>query len=548
MKKIIKLLVIFSLSLVTLTGCANDKEKNDTIKSSTVKTITNKSDNSKTTSIVKSKSSGNEGYNLLNSGKVDVSDGWIYYALEDGIYRCKEDGTNKERLYDGSTRDNHGYTRHMWNINVIDDWIYFDYYGLNRMKIDGSNFEQLSSTDQEISIVNGSIYESTNKLDIDFSNKINLIKKKCNISEKEIVSNVYVTDKNICFSYKKDSGDFGIMITDLDGNKIKNLKDEYATESMILEGKWIYYISEMDVKRISINGKKRETVVSKNGMINNLIVKGNRIYYSYSKKICSCDLDGKNEKIINQNVDIDPKIQLHGDYLYFYVDEYTLYRVKTNELYGNEFASTNDEVETKKLSFCNDSKNLKHFVRTEYSKDVKDFFPNFKIKYPSNWWVYDKSFDRKNLVENIILKNDKGTTIEFTYYINENEDNMGSGSSYVMARVEAKKLKKIKFRAKKTQGEDYSNLGDFVISKIKTTGEMDKYDSDFRDFDGPERIVIIPSSKLGTNDDARRPDQVEYGFFYGGCISVIATPSNESNFTEQEVDELIRILSTFEEI
>ncbi|MCL2577698.1 MAG: DUF5050 domain-containing protein [Defluviitaleaceae bacterium] len=72
----------------------------------------------------------------------NIFDGWVYYSsyLSDGIYRIRNDGTDRQRISDGFGRE----------INIIGDWIYYrpgydaDIFSpLYRMRKDGTEREQV---------------------------------------------------------------------------------------------------------------------------------------------------------------------------------------------------------------------------------------------------------------------------------------------------------------------------------------------------------------------------------------------------------------------
>lgn len=560
MKKIIKLLIIFSLSLVTLSGCTmGEKNKDSNKKDSNSSELSTNSD--KKGSVSKAGTEGNENYNLANNGHVDTSNGWIYYSLNDGLYRAKENGKNKERILKDESREyNVGNDIHVGirHINVIGDWIYFNQFGLCRIKTDGSSFEQFSGTNTSSSlhIVDGKIYEGvTYKMDLDTTNKKRLFSSEeydIDITTVGSERTINVTDKNIFFCNKKFGTDEKEIIkSDLDGKNVEHITSENVrTNNMVVSGDWIYYIyGDRNIYRIRTNGKDNHSILKKDSRIGELVVRGDKVYYTEDKKLCVCNGDGSDDKVIADINENYPFMQLHDDWIYYYQDSSTsdtLCRIKIDGTHKEVFASEKDEYKKIKSTFTNDnSQKLNHYVTTEFSERTKVSFPDFKISYPSKWYVYMRRFGETE--EAIELRNEKGTKIEYVHYIGMIDNDTG-GSAVSMSRDEVKKIKSIKFKPSYVQAEDYSDLGDFVIADIKTTGEMDRYDSDYRDFDGAERIAIIPSSKLGTNEDVRLPDDAEYGFIYGDCISIIATPSNGKNFTEQEKKEVINILSSFNEI
>lgn len=56
---------------------------------------------------------GNTNYNIANGGRIDEENGWLFYSLNDGLYKCKENGTEKTKIF------NNEYG--VYDINVIDN-------------------------------------------------------------------------------------------------------------------------------------------------------------------------------------------------------------------------------------------------------------------------------------------------------------------------------------------------------------------------------------------------------------------------------------------
>lgn len=100
----------------------------------------------------------------IHASAYTISDGWIYYfdngfvdneIQKDrvGLYRAKEDGSNKEKIYSdfqGQSDNTNKYNELCKNIQLVGDYIYFVDYSANglgkvcRINKDGSNYQVIS--------------------------------------------------------------------------------------------------------------------------------------------------------------------------------------------------------------------------------------------------------------------------------------------------------------------------------------------------------------------------------------------------------------------
>ncbi len=172
-------------------------------------------------------------------------------------------------------------------------------------------------------------------------------------------------------------------------------------------------------------------------------------------------------------------------------------------------------------------------------------YPSFIIDYPSNWTVTESQVTATD--ETVILTNERGTEIKFSYIggIGNIGPNISGTSTALMLRVEATRVADANFVPTSVQGTDYSDLGKFVVAKLKTTGSLNMMtDADFKDEDGAVSYALLPESRLGIHETVRGPFEGEFAFWYSGYISLIAK-SPDGQFTEQEEQEVIDILSSF---
>lgn len=170
-------------------------------------------------------------------------------------------------------------------------------------------------------------------------------------------------------------------------------------------------------------------------------------------------------------------------------------------------------------------------------------YPKFIFDYNSNWTVTKEDVTQTG--ETVVLSNDRGVTITYTNIGGVAEGSIDGGSTVSMSRVEVSKVGESQFTPTYVQGTDHSGLGEFMVAKLKKTGELNmKTDSDFRDIDGGVSYAVLPKSRIGTDDSVRLPYNTEFAFWYSGYISLIAL-SPDGQFSEDEEKEIIAVLSSF---
>lgn len=561
MKGKFKVLLILCLSLVTLVGCSTNKSNG--------KNSSNGTNNTNSTNSIVSnktaKSLGNNYNNLANNGSVDISNGWIYYSMADGLYRCKQDGTKKERIY--FTNPKYGNNGNVFNINVVDDWIYFSYDGYYKIKTDGSELEQLFQEDHVPTnyILNNKVYNSSGfTINMDGSNRKELFENVYGVSVYS--GSYYIDGQNIYFASPQSdpltnrTTSYNLVKSDLDGKNVKTIAKDTRADYIEGSGKWLYYYNVNNhgkLYRIQKDGKNKELI---NDEVGDFIITDNNIIYCADNEICISDLDGKNKKVLTETIEnnrlmfpIDYlNLQYHDDWLYYYQatdNVLSLCRIKFDGSKKETVAKNTDKFKKIKTKYCEDTSKLTKTVKTIFPKAESLDSPTFSLSYYPSWYQSERIHQQGDIAEGIVLKNRKGTTITYMQYIATSTYMLDNsvGSKFI-SRTKATKVKDIKFKATTIQDTDYSKLGDFVIAKLKTTGEMDSFDEDFKKLDGVEIIAIIPKSKLGVNDYITLTDDVEYGFDYPNCTSIIATPANGKKFTKEEQKEVINILSSFNEV
>lgn len=274
--------------------------------------------------------SGNDNYNISNDGRIDIDEEYIYYSLNDGLYKCKEDGTDKIKLYNSK----YG----VYSINVIDDWIYFHSLGIHRIKTDGTNYEQISTSDKRggDNIIDGKLYNSNNcRMNLDGSNVEYLHNNKVAMSH-----SLNIVDGWIYF-YDEDSvnNESKVFKMQLDGTDLQPVLNE-RVDYMCVDSDWIYYIKygENKLYKVHTNGTENQ-LISEDYANGNMIVKDGWIYYQAWDSLKKVKTDGTQEATLIPLEKIC-SLQLHGDWLYYNYnkkeDEWR--RVKTDGSIDESFA------------------------------------------------------------------------------------------------------------------------------------------------------------------------------------------------------------------
>lgn len=182
----------------------------------------------------------------------------------------------------------------------------------------------------------------------------------------------------------------------------------------------------------------------------------------------------------------------------------------------------------------------KNTYTTKYGETNAITYPAFSFDYPDNWTI--TSEEVTPISEVVTLENGSGANVTFLY----NSGSIESGGSSVnMVRVDVTKEAPSQFVPGSVQATDYSDLGEFMVAKLKTTGILNmRTDSDYTDVDGNVSYAVLPVSEQGTREDARKALSGEFSFWYAGTVSFTGTDTEE-NFTDEEQQEVIAILNSF---
>ncbi len=169
-----------------------------------------------------------------------------------------------------------------------------------------------------------------------------------------------------------------------------------------------------------------------------------------------------------------------------------------------------------------------------------------RFEYPDNWTVVSEVVNGEYYVgEEVILQNERGVTITFIQL-----ETTVTNYSRIMGRVKIEKVADSSFIPGWVSGTDHSELGSFMVAKIKDTGYlfMDT-DTDFHDEDGFTYYAVVPETYVG-DEVSTRPcadylKAYDCMFFeYTGTYAFFAE-APDGKFSSQEEKEVIEILSSF---
>lgn len=176
--------------------------------------------------------------------------------------------------------------------------------------------------------------------------------------------------------------------------------------------------------------------------------------------------------------------------------------------------------------------------------------PVFQFDYPDGWSITSEEVASNGeainglFTEKVVLSNNRGVTITFLAYMSN--DSIGYGS--IMHQITVKKIAESSFvpTTPAGTGEDYSSLGDFMVAKLKTVGELQmNTDSDYTKVDGSVYYAVLPESYKGSYDIVGMDGIYgQFRFNYPGPYAFIAEAPG-GQFTSAEESEIIEILSSF---
>ena len=185
--------------------------------------------------------------------------------------------------------------------------------------------------------------------------------------------------------------------------------------------------------------------------------------------------------------------------------------------------------------------------KTRYGDIYNVDAQKFQFKIPSGWNVESEEVGEPTdeIQEKVVLSNDRGVTVTFWYLAHE----LGGRSGTVMIQAEITKADDAEFKPGYPNGTntDFSSLGNFIVAKVHTIGELDmKNDSEFTPVDsGATFYALVPESYLGTREFVGQAGNVdEFSFKYPTPYAFIAE-SPDGTFNAEEESDVIEILKSF---
>lgn len=186
---------------------------------------------------------------------------------------------------------------------------------------------------------------------------------------------------------------------------------------------------------------------------------------------------------------------------------------------------------------------LKHIYITRFGEVNLVTYPAFSFGYPDGWTVASEEVSTSS--EKVVLTNSTG--INVTYW-NFGETRDLTGATRDIRGVDVTRVADASFTPDYVQATDYSDLGKFMVARLKTTSECDMLsDDESVDIEnGPVRYALLPESEVGEQYESIIVGLPTFSFWYAGHISFIADSPN-GEFTEQEEKEVIAIIASFRE-
>lgn len=500
---------------------------------------------------------GNSNGNLVNGGMIAYQDKDLYFSFDGILYKSQLDGSEVEKIYE--TGGKNGYIS---KLNVIDDKIVFygdnrESGGLYRIKNSGgSKIERLISEPttgiyKNVYVIGDYIYYDSNyilKLDGNGSDKEQ-------ISQIKVDSSTLNIDDGYIYYCEQDviNEEYNIFKMKVDGSDNQKIYNRNVYDMLVYDG-WIYYQDNhigkhyKSLYKIKVDGTEKQLILDKN--IGGYNIKDEWIYYISKEdkhSLYKMKTDGSENQKIDLNVsEIDENYGLYivEDWLYFVGDD-NLQRIKLSGSKQEIIFERNSDGIIKDLTEIEQEEKteLNNTYQTRFGDVNMVTFPVFEFDLPSTWNITEEVTSEQEI---ITIYNDRGVTITYSHLsgIPVGTDAIG-GSSVFMSRVNVSKVANSSFVPSYVQATDYSTLGNFVVAKLKVTGELDmKNDSEFKDVDGSVSYAVLPESRMGIDDSVRNPDAIQYGFNYGSGISFIASAPKDG-FSKQEEKLVIEILKSF---
>ena len=536
---ILGLIMVYTV-MTGLTACAgNESDKKQIARETTSDIVVDAQQNVE---------QGNSNGNIANSGMLMKQGDWIYYGLEDGLYKCKEDGTQKEKLL---SIDSGG---GIFHINVIEEWIYFGKSGLFRIKTDGTGYEQIVAENIEGGnhFIGNEVYKGNEyRMKIDGSDIEQIYDKNSAYGY-----TLNIVDGWIYFCDRDSEKKGGIFKMKLDGSDLEKIFDG-DSDHMIVDDEWIYFENQKDhdyLYKMKTNGTDLQLL--EDSSVNYLNVMDNWIYYSGANGLSKIKKDGSDNQVLTD--DIASNLHIAGEWIYYYCrtgTENNLYRIRTDGTEKQLFAACG-EIEIKEEDTDEISDTAKDLItyKTKFGEVEMVECPTFYFDYPSDWHITREEVEggdpQKVFGEVVAVSNDRG--VEVTY-MDFNVLSIGGGGR-TMNRYDVSEVADADFKPTIPDGtdSDLSYLGKFMVAKIKVTGTLDMdTDTDYTPTDAEGRCfyALLPESYIGVHDYVMGLSGFyeEFSFKYPAPYAFIAE-SPDGLFTDEEEREVIAILAGFRDL
>lgn len=184
---------------------------------------------------------------------------------------------------------------------------------------------------------------------------------------------------------------------------------------------------------------------------------------------------------------------------------------------------------------------LNHTYTTRFGEVNLITYPSFSFDYPDGWTITSEEVTPSS--EKVILENESGVTVTYWYFGYMREL---TGAIRNINSVDVTKISDAGFIPGYVQATDYSDLGRFMVAKLKITEKCDLLGDgeSVKVENGRERYALLPESEAGEQKERCIPGLPTFSFWYGGHISLIAN-APKGEFTEQEEKEVTAILVSF---
>lgn len=176
---------------------------------------------------------------------------------------------------------------------------------------------------------------------------------------------------------------------------------------------------------------------------------------------------------------------------------------------------------------------------TKFGEYTGTSYPVYSFDYPDNWSITVEDCDASE--EFVTLSNERGVEIVFSHW-DEPESETFQYGGVGLTNVSIENVAESSFNAGIVYGEDYSDLGEFMVAEITRTSMVDGLTGEDMSAEG-SFFAVLPKSEQGETY-YKSMLEAEFSFWHGNHISFVCT-SPDWSFTEEEEQEIIGIMSSF---